>query len=71
MIENETDAVLRSVDFIYSEPGVNRPLIPSDRKSDNQNKTDYRNQINKVANAVKELVAGIQKADGAPEVRIQ
>jgi len=40
---------LRSVDFIYSEPGVNRPLRPDDDENSNLNKTKYRNQINKVA----------------------
>ncbi len=48
------------------EPGVNRPLKPSDNKSDNQSRTDYRNQINKVANAVKELIEGITKAEKRP-----
>lgn len=56
IFENELGGALRAIEFIYKEPGVNRPLKPTDSKADNQNKTDYRNQINKVANAVKELV---------------
>ena len=60
IIEQEIGTALRSIDFIYREPGVNRPLKPADDKHDNQNKTDYRNQINKVANAVKDLVNGIK-----------
>ena len=60
LIENETGGVLRSIDFIYKEPGVNRPMKSADSKSDNQNKTDYRNQVNKVANAIKELLTAIQ-----------
>jgi len=58
-IESEIGGVLRAIEFIYKEPGVNRPLTSSDHKHDNQNKTDYRNQVNKVANAIKELLNGI------------
>jgi adenylate cyclase len=60
-IENETGGVLRAIEFIYKEPGVNRPLKSTDAKIDNQNKTDYRNQVNKVANAIKELIQGLKK----------
>ena len=63
LIENETGVALRAVDFIYREPGVNRPLRPSDNRNDNQSRTDYRNQVNKVANAVRDLVSGL-KSDG-------
>lgn len=63
IIENEIGGVLRAVDFIYKEPGVNRPLKPSDHRNDNQNKTDYQNQINKVANAVKEIIQGIVRPE--------
>jgi len=59
-IENEIGGVLRAIEFIYKEAGVNRPLKPSDSKNDNQNKTDYRNQVNKVANAVKELITSLK-----------
>ena len=58
-IETEIDGVLRAIEFIYKEPGVNRPLKVTDRKDENQNQTDYGNQINKVANAVKEIIAGL------------
>ncbi len=61
LLENELGGVLRSVEFIYREAGVNRPLKPSDNKNDNQNKTDYRNQVNKVANAVKEIIVSLKK----------
>lgn len=68
IIENEIGGVLRAVDFIYKEPGVNRPLKPNDLRSDNQNKTDYRNQLNKVANAVKEIINGITKPSSTTRV---
>ena len=59
-IENEIGGVLRAIEFIYKEPGVNRPLKSSDNKADNQNKTDYRNQVNKVANAIKEIISALK-----------
>lgn len=46
---------LRAVDFIFKAPGVNRPLTPSDLRNENSNKTVYKDQVNKVANAVKEI----------------
>lgn len=61
IIENEISGTLRAIDFIYKEPGVNRPLKATDNKAENQNKTDYRNQVNKAANAVKEIAIAIKK----------
>jgi TolB-like protein/tetratricopeptide (TPR) repeat protein len=55
ILVQELGGPIRSIDFIYSEPGVNRPLKPEDKKEDNLNKTNYHNQINKVANALKEI----------------
>ena len=55
-IENEMGCRLRSIEFIFSTPGVNRPLKPGDNPDKNLNKTFYRDQINKVANSVKELI---------------
>ena len=59
--------ILRGVEFIYKEPGVNRPLKSDDDEKANLNKTKYRNQINKVANAIKEIISGIKY----PEVMSQ
>jgi hypothetical protein len=60
--ENETGSPLRSLDFIFlTSAGVNRPLrINEERPSDNLNKTLYRDQINKVANAIKELILALK-----------
>jgi len=60
LLENELGGVLRAIEFIYKEAGVNRPLKPTDDKNDNLNKTYYRDQINKVANAIKEIIAGLK-----------
>lgn len=62
LLENELGGVLRAIDFIYKESGVNRPLKLNDSKNDNQHKTDYRNQVNKVANAIKELLSSLQNS---------
>ncbi len=59
--ESVHGGVLRGIEFIYKEPGVNRPLKPDDDEKLNLNKTRYRNQINKVANAVKEIIKGIRE----------
>jgi TolB-like protein len=56
LLEKELGEVLRSIDFIYTEAGVNRPLRPTDDAKDNLNKTQYRNQVNKLANAIKEII---------------
>ncbi|MBE0678470.1 MAG: tetratricopeptide repeat protein, partial [Bacteroidales bacterium] len=61
--ESVLGGVLRGIEFIYKEPGVNRPLTPNDDENKNLNKTKYRNQINKVANAIKEIIKGIQEPD--------
>ena len=54
-LEKELGGPLRSIDFIYKESGVNRSLKPSDERKLNLEKTDYHNQINKVANALKDI----------------
>jgi TolB-like protein/Tfp pilus assembly protein PilF len=60
MVENELGGTLRAIDFIYKEPGVNRPLTPADDENKNLCGTKYRNQINKTANAVKDIISSLQ-----------
>jgi hypothetical protein len=59
LCESILGSVLRSVDFIYKSAGVNRPLNPSDNPEKNLNRTYYRDQINKVANSIKEIIPAI------------
>jgi len=67
LLESELNGVLRSIDFIYRDAGVNRPLRPVDDELGAGAKILYRNQINKLANAVKEIVQGIKlKEKGEP-----
>lgn len=68
MLEAELGGAIRSVEFIYKSSGVNRPLTLLDSPEKNQNKTYYRDQINKVANAVKELIYAIKYPDRVVEV---
>jgi adenylate cyclase len=62
LLEKELGGALRCIEFIYKSVGVNRPLRSNeDHPNDNLNKTYYRDQINKVANAIKEVINGLQK----------
>ncbi|HTE28886.1 MAG TPA: hypothetical protein VK666_00820 [Chryseolinea sp.] len=57
LLESELDGVLRAIEFIFKSAGVNRPLRANeDHPHDNLNKTFYRDQINKLANAIKEII---------------
>lgn len=60
LIENELEGPLRAIEFIYKSQGVNRSLRPDDLRSENMNHTYYRDQINKVANATKEIINGLK-----------
>jgi TolB-like protein/cytochrome c-type biogenesis protein CcmH/NrfG len=68
LIENELGGTLRSIDFIYRTPGVNRPLRAiEDEPKENLNHTFYRDQINKVANTIKSTIAGIRMMGSGAE----
>ena len=61
LLESQLSGGLRSIDFIYREEGVNRPLLPADdEKHASPLRPMYRNQINKLANAIKEIISGIK-----------
>ena len=62
---NECELVLggslRGVEFIYKSIGVNRSLRSNeDKPLDNLSKTIYRDQINKVTLAIKEIISGLK-----------
>lgn len=65
LFEKETGSVLRALDFVFkTSSGVNRPLRANeDHPNDNLNKTFYRDQINKVANAIKEIISGLKASE--------
>jgi len=60
LCESVLGGVLRGIEFIYKEPGVNKPLTADDDEKKNLNNTKYRIQINKTANAVKEIISGLK-----------
>ena len=66
LCESVLGGVLRGIEFIYKEPGVNKPLTDDDDDSKNLNKTKYRIQINKVANSIKEIITGIRQFEKKP-----
>jgi len=58
---------IRPVDFIFKSAGVNRPLRANeDHPQDNLNKIYYRDQINKVANAIDEIIHSLKKTTTIP-----
>lgn len=61
LFEKETGSVMRSVDFIFkTSSGVSRPLRANeDHPNDNLNKTYYRDQVNKVANAINDIFRSV------------
>jgi len=68
LVESELGGHLRGIEFIYKESGVNRPLAPNDDEKKNLNGLKYKNQINKVANAINEIIDGIKNTDRSGKV---
>lgn len=72
LFEKETGGNLRAIDFVFkTSSGVNRPLRPDeDHPNDNLNKTYYRDQINKLANAINDIIRSIKiERTHSPEVK--
>ena len=60
LCETVLGGILRGLEFIYKSSGVNRPLRSKEENpQENLNHTIYRDQINKVGNAVKEIISGL------------
>ena len=59
-VENEIGGVLRAIEFIQKSGGVNRPLNFKDDEVRTVGKILYRDQVNKVANAIKEIITAIK-----------
>lgn len=69
LFEKETGSPLRPIDFIFKSAGVNRPLLPTDDRKDNQTHIYYRDQINKVAMTLKEITAAARHREIQPARR--
>jgi len=61
MCEAMLGGPIRGIDFIYKSTGVNRPLRSQEEKpNENINRTIYRDQINKVALAIKDIIESMK-----------
>lgn len=60
LLENELIGMLRAIEFIFKAPGVNRPLNSKDDEIRTAGKVLYRDQVNKMANAIKGIILGIR-----------
>jgi formylglycine-generating enzyme required for sulfatase activity/dienelactone hydrolase len=64
LFESTLGGVLRPIDFVYRETGVNRQLRPKDDDViKNPNQILYRDQINKVAHAIRDIIEGIKSVE--------
>jgi TolB-like protein len=62
LLAHELQGIIRPIDFIFKSPGVNRPLHShEDHPAENQLKIYYRDQINKVANHIKDIITALKK----------
>jgi len=69
LCESLLGGALRGIEFIYKSAGVNRPLRANeDHAHENLNKTYYRDQINKVAYSIQDIISGIKDASDNPPV---
>ncbi len=70
LFEKETGGTLRAIEFIYKEPGVNRPLrAKDDNLIKDTRQVFYRDNVNKVANAIKETLAALKHKDGTEQIQ--
>jgi TolB-like protein/Tfp pilus assembly protein PilF len=69
LLQDELGGPVRAVNFCYRTPGVNRPLRPEDSADGNLYKLLYRDQLNKLANTIGEIIFSL-KSVGKTEKRI-
>jgi adenylate cyclase len=65
LLEDELGCPLRAIDFMYRPAGVNRPLTSRDDEVRTQGKILYRDQINKTANAIKDIIIALTRGSYA------
>jgi tetratricopeptide (TPR) repeat protein len=70
IIEKVLGGPLRAIEFIYKEPGVNKPLTVEDDEKKNLNNTKYIIQINKLANAIDDIIRGLKNIQSSSEEQI-
>jgi len=67
LFEAALGGVMRAVDFVYKSPGVNRPLKKSDDELRESGKVLYQDHINKIANAIQDVINGLLNAGDASQ----
>lgn len=70
VFEKEISSPLRSISFIFKSNGVNRPLTPTDNRTDNQNKTYYHDQLNKTANTIEQIFDALTITEATPKATL-
>jgi TolB-like protein/Flp pilus assembly protein TadD len=70
-IESEIGGVLRAIEFIHKSGGVNRPLNAKDDEVRTPGKILYRDQVNKVANAIKGIISAVKNPNQSPKPNAQ
>jgi TolB-like protein len=61
LFEHTVGGSMRPIDFVFNSAGVNRPLrAHEDDPRENQNHRCYRDQINKLANAVRVIITSMR-----------
>lgn len=64
ILERAIGSEIRCIEFIYKAAGVNRPLRPKDDDfASKEFSVLYRDQINKLANALKQIIYGLRELD--------
>jgi adenylate cyclase len=63
MLEKVLGYPVRPIDFIFTSTGVNRPLTPADARNENSHRIFYRDQINKTANAIKDIITALKNGN--------
>jgi TolB-like protein/Tfp pilus assembly protein PilF len=67
LCESVLGSVLRGIEFIYKESGIDKPLAPDDDEKKNLNNTKYRIQVVKVAHAIKEIITAMKQHKQEPD----
>jgi TolB-like protein len=70
LLEVELGAMLRAIEFVHKAGGINRPLNSKDDEVRTPGKVLYRDQVNKVANAIKEIITSLKNPTSATRLSI-
>jgi TolB-like protein len=66
LLERELGGVFRAIEFFHKTSGVNRPLTTRDDEVRTPGKILYFDQVNKIANAIQEILRGIKNKENTP-----